>query len=102
MRNKVVLPAPLCPINPKHSPRLSSKLTSLTAQNSSWRRTPSVPCRLPSNSLPMSRMPYHMDLLRLRQNFLDNPSTFISVSPMLAAYTFYQDRHGEAKNDPRY
>jgi hypothetical protein len=32
--NSVVLPAPLCPISPKHSPRRSSNLTSLTAQNS--------------------------------------------------------------------
>src|SRR6185437_9271739 len=36
--NSVVLPAPLWPINPKHSPRLSSKETSFTAQNSSGRR----------------------------------------------------------------
>jgi hypothetical protein len=32
------LPAPLCPISPKHSPRRSSKDTSLTAKNSPARR----------------------------------------------------------------
>ena len=32
--NSVVLPAPLCPISPRHSSRRNSKLTSLTAKNS--------------------------------------------------------------------
>src|SRR5690606_16862826 len=85
-----------------HSPRLSSKLMSLTAQNSSGRSTPSAPCRLPSSSLPMSCMPYHMDFLRLRQNFLDSPSTLISVSPMSASHPFYQYRHGQTEHDPEY
>src|SRR6185295_5225657 len=35
---RVVFPAPLRPIKPRHSPRLSSKETSFTAQNSSGRR----------------------------------------------------------------
>ena len=64
--SKVVLPAPLRPINPRHSPRRSSKLTSFTAQNSSGRNFTSVllfgsplppPWRRPPISFPRSCRP---------------------------------------------
>src|SRR6476661_3898883 len=100
MRSKVVLPAPLCPIKPRHSPRLSSKPMSLTAQNSSGRSTPSGPLRLPRSSLQMSCTPYHMDFLRLRQNFFDSPATLITGSAISIAHALDQDRHRQAEHAP--
>src|ERR1700704_4190770 len=100
--NSVVLPAPLRPIRPRHSPRRSSKETLFTAQNSSGRkpeeswssgeigvRSSEMACgsatlssnyALPSPFFPngfrseqMSCTPYQSDLLRSRQNFLETP-----------------------------
>ena len=75
----VDFPDPFRPINPRHSPRLSSKLTSFTAQNSSCRSCTSAllcgnllppPWPLPPISLPRSCRPYQSERLRLRQNRL--------------------------------
>src|SRR5688572_21781927 len=100
----VVFPAPLRPIRPRHSPRRNSNETSLTAQNSSFRkpelafgtvatRSPRASERdaarvffvrpLPVNGLRSAQMsctPYQSDFLRLRQNFFETPPTFIRMS----------------------
>ncbi len=44
-RKSVVLPHPLRPIRPRHSPRRRSKLTLLSAQNSDGRRPSELDCR---------------------------------------------------------
>ena len=106
--SKVLLPAPLRPINPKHSPRFSSKLTSFTAQNSFLRSCPSSLYDRHKSSLPRSFMPYQRERLRSRQNFLETFSTFIKVSLMsvtnfyLRAHTLDQDRHRCTINNPHH
>ena len=75
----VLLPEPFGPIRPTHSPRRTWRSMSCNAQNSPGRRFRCGSLR-PSSSVPISRTPYHMACLRLRQNFLETCETSIKHS----------------------
>src|SRR6185369_11533387 len=91
--SSVVLPAPLRPMRPRHSPRRNSKETSRTAQNSSGRNSVSaapLPDGLPPlarakgfSSESTSRAPYQRDFFSERQNFFETPSTRTKTSAVI-------------------
>src|SRR5688500_3022070 len=97
----VLLPAPLCPIKPMHSPGLNSKETSSTAKNSAWRSCKSsLPLRAVSSAARSVR-PYQSEYRRRRQNFFETCSTSTTgISAMLGTHSLDQDRQGEAKQQP--
>lgn len=72
MRRRVLLPAPLGPMTPMHSPRCASKETSRSAQNSVARKCDES--ALPKSRAPKSIRPFVSARLGERLNFLARAS----------------------------